>query len=373
MGHTCCGGLRLLNHYDVVIVGAGICGLAAAHQLTQADPSLRLCVLEKGRAGREGATAVSGGFVRVFDPDLRSTELAAESFSTFWKYPQHHEFQHTGHLFRIPGSVLAQCHRQLRILERHNIPFRVLSAHQAKTLSTEVLGGSQDVFVFEPLAGVANPRATASYLLRQIRSHGRLTIQERTSVEKVVLGAGLTRVRHTTGELQCRVLVFALGGWSIQLKHLTGANFGAENRLVRVVHAKPPTDAGLCLNDYCSGAYSRPLPGAMRLYGAPQAQRNLSPDLERSFGIEAARDVLATADGLFSYRPSTLPVERTVQALDSSSAGRVANVSSHHRVRAWVAIQGLNGVGYKMFPSIGRDVCSLVLNELQAQKEECKK
>ena len=39
---------QLPSIYDVVIVGAGVSGIAAAHYLLKANPALSLLILEKG-------------------------------------------------------------------------------------------------------------------------------------------------------------------------------------------------------------------------------------------------------------------------------------------------------------------------------------
>src|SRR5437868_1959822 len=55
---------------DVVIVGAGLTGLWAAYYLAEADPSLRIVVLEKEIAGF-GASGRNGGWCSAYFPVSR--------------------------------------------------------------------------------------------------------------------------------------------------------------------------------------------------------------------------------------------------------------------------------------------------------------
>jgi|TARA_R110002073_G_scaffold45053_2_gene124631 glycine/D-amino acid oxidase-like deaminating enzyme len=63
------------HHYDVVVIGAGVAGASLCLQL--ARQGVRVALVEKGTVGAGGATALSGGIVRVHDPDPFLSSLSA--------------------------------------------------------------------------------------------------------------------------------------------------------------------------------------------------------------------------------------------------------------------------------------------------------
>lgn len=67
----------LHQHWDVVIVGGGFSGLWSAHHLIQAEPTLKIAILEKDRVG-SGASGRNGGWASALYP--RSDEKLLRHF-----------------------------------------------------------------------------------------------------------------------------------------------------------------------------------------------------------------------------------------------------------------------------------------------------
>ena len=79
--------------FDVVIVGAGPAGLAAAIRLKQINPELSVVVLEKG--GEVGAHILSGA---VIDP------IGIDRLLPDWREEEGHPFKTAGHRRPLPAA-----------------------------------------------------------------------------------------------------------------------------------------------------------------------------------------------------------------------------------------------------------------------------
>ena len=94
--------------YDVIIIGAGITGLASAYHIIKGDPSLKILIVEKRDTICQGNTARAEGLYR----DLFSNEVHFKmnhSTISFYKYIQEEKgidlgMKAIGYLFLIPES-----------------------------------------------------------------------------------------------------------------------------------------------------------------------------------------------------------------------------------------------------------------------------
>lgn len=98
--------LRALDQrWDVLIVGGGFSGLWSAHHLLNADPHLKIAILEKGRVG-SGASGRNGGWVSALYPV--SERALGKHFSSAHIASLHHEL-------RISIDEIAQFASQQKI------------------------------------------------------------------------------------------------------------------------------------------------------------------------------------------------------------------------------------------------------------------
>ncbi len=214
----------------MVVVGAGFTGLWTAYYLSQADPALRIAVLEAESVGF-GASGRNGGWCSALFPTPWSTLVAASSSDQALRL--HREMALTvaevGRVlaaesidadFHHGGTVtLARSEPQLRRLraearEAHSRGFteddlRVLTAAEASGLlnATEVRGG-----LFTPHCAAVHPATLVRGLAAAAERRG-VRIHEHTRVEAIEPDG----VRTAVGTVAADVVVRATEAWTSRL------------------------------------------------------------------------------------------------------------------------------------------------------------
>jgi len=79
--------LELSKHYDVVVIGAGIVGLATAYHLKESNPNLSVLAVDRRNAAAQGDTSKSAGAFRdMFTSEV--SRLLAKSSIDFYRHVQ---------------------------------------------------------------------------------------------------------------------------------------------------------------------------------------------------------------------------------------------------------------------------------------------
>lgn len=215
---------------DVAIVGAGYTGLWTAYYLHQADPSLRIALVEKEVAGF-GASGRNGGWCSGLYP-VGLTTLAAEHGrdQAVRQYRAMHEtVREVGRVagahnwpvdWAFDGTLsLARSEPQLarardEVAEAETFGFgpddlQLLSADEAREAlgMTDVLGG-----VFSPHCAAIQPLSLVRALAAEVSTFA--TIWEHTTVLSVEPG----RVRTTLGSIRADAIIRATEGFTPSLQ-----------------------------------------------------------------------------------------------------------------------------------------------------------
>jgi len=215
---------------DIAIVGAGYTGLWTAYYLSQADPSLRIALLEAEVAGF-GASGRNGGWCSALYP-VSLTTLARE-FGPDRAVRQYRAVQSTvaevgrviandrldadwalGGTVTLARSAPQSERSREEVDEARHFGFGpndlvLLDADGAsKHLNaTSVLGG-----VYTPHCAAIHPAKLARSLARQVEQLG-VTIYEHTAVQQLEPG----RVHTEHGELRTEVIIRATEGFTPRL------------------------------------------------------------------------------------------------------------------------------------------------------------
>jgi glycine/D-amino acid oxidase-like deaminating enzyme len=215
---------------DVVIVGGGYTGLWTAYYLAQADPGLRIVVLEAQVAGF-GASGRNGGWASALFPTSWS-KVAAESSRDAAVALQRAMFDTVDEVGRVAAAEGIDCHyrkggvitlaRTPLQLERATAEiedcrawgfgqedFRLLSAAEATGVlgATDVLGATST-----PHCASIHPARLVRGLALAVERLG-VTIHEGTRVTAIEQGV----VRTELGDVRAPRIVRATEAWTSQL------------------------------------------------------------------------------------------------------------------------------------------------------------
>jgi glycine/D-amino acid oxidase-like deaminating enzyme len=217
---------------DVAIVGGGLTGLWTAHYLAEADPSLRIAVLESEVAGF-GASGRNGGWCSALFPASHDSLAALAGGGASGRraaLAQHAAMRETvdevgraaaaegidAHVAKGGTIVLARSRAQwqraraevahARAWDRGEDDLRLLDRAEA----TAVLNGSRTRgATYTPDCAVLHPARLVRGLAEAVERRG-VTIHERTPVTRIEPGAAVT----ARGTVRAEVVVRATEGYT---------------------------------------------------------------------------------------------------------------------------------------------------------------
>jgi glycine/D-amino acid oxidase-like deaminating enzyme len=248
--------------YDVVVVGAGLTGLWSAYYLQQADPGLRIAVLEQEVAGF-GASGRNGGWCSALFPTSWST-LAARSGAD-GALRQHRAMQETvrevGRVAEAEG-IDAQYHRGGTVVLAHT---RVQLARMTAEVNTAQDRGltEDDLRLLGPaeaqeqlsttgaLGATFTPHCAAIHPARLVRGLARVVerlgvhLFEQTRVHAIEPGV----VRTDAGDLRAEVVLRATEGYTPRLRGLRRAVAPVYSLMVATEPLPEETWAAIGLTD----------------------------------------------------------------------------------------------------------------------------
>jgi glycine/D-amino acid oxidase-like deaminating enzyme len=216
---------------DVAIVGAGFTGLWTAHYLAEADPSLRIVVLEAETAGY-GASGRNGGWCSALFPASLGTLASMKDRDA--ALAQHRAMRETvDEVVRVAaaegidadiakgGTIsLARSRAQLRraraevadarAWDRDEDDVRLLDKAEARS----VLRGSRTIgATYTPDCAAIHPARLVRGLADAVERRG-VTIHEQTPVRSIAPG----RAHTGLGDVRARTILRATEGYTATLK-----------------------------------------------------------------------------------------------------------------------------------------------------------
>lgn len=292
---------------DVVVVGAGIVGLAVANEIARRRPDASVAVLERERQVAAHQTSHSSGVIHsglYYEPGSLKARLTRRGVDQLYAYcgARGIETPARGKL------VIATRDRELAALERlteraaaNGVPdVRLLGAAEIVSIEPHAAGIAA---LHSPTTGVVDFARVARALAEDLERAGHAVTTGAEVVELVPERGGVT-VRHAQGSLRAGQVVCCAGLWSDRLARISGGR--ADPRIVPI-----------------RGAFARLRPERAHLV------RSLIypvPDPELPFlGVHLTRDAHSTV----LAGPTALPsLARAAYRLRDASARDLADAAS---------------------------------------------
>jgi glycine/D-amino acid oxidase-like deaminating enzyme len=335
--------------YQVAIIGAGIVGASIAARLCSAGVSVVL--IDKGSSGAGGASGLSGGLVRLYDPDPLLMALAALSIGAMdqgiFASTYACALRRTGVLYRTGPEQLDNVKDAIEHYASAHYPMRLVANQELNGVHFPRCADGERTHLFEAHACVGNVRLAASLLTDSVRQSGLL-------LEHCEVKAIDCRSRHEArielGEatLRCRAVVVAAGAWSRRLLPTVGLH----TRSIPLARVLSSSDCGLPIIDSQAQAYAIPLSRQVLQTGCGYRASGMFPEDLGAVDDRNGRDaqqriaqltgashnaVLDVLPGFDSYSDDGRPL---LGFCDDSSPVYLAT--------------GMSGVGFKLAPGVAQ-------------------
>ncbi len=211
---------------DIVVVGAGILGLALARELHRRDPALSITVLEKEDEVGVHQTAHSSGVIHAgiyYAPGSLKARLCVEGARELYEFCEEH-----GVPFERCGKVIVALDESelpgLDELERRGIAngvpgLRRVDGDELREIEPHAAGVSA---LHSPATGIIDFQAVARALGTELRNEG-VELVTGCAVSDVSPRNGRLEIAHARGATAARFAIFCAGAWSDRLATRAGA------------------------------------------------------------------------------------------------------------------------------------------------------
>lgn len=210
--------------YDVLIVGGGIVGLSTAYRLKEANPALRIVLIEKETAVSMHQTGNNSGVIHsglYYKPGSLKAKNCIEGYHQLIDFCQVQDIP-----YEITGKlVVATTQEQIPLLENLYQRGQENGLDGLKKLSPEEMreyephvAGVQGMFV--PQTGIVDYRVVAQKLSVLVQQHGvELRLGER--VEHIAKGSTLSIVETNRSNYEAKLIINCAGLYSDKVAQMS--------------------------------------------------------------------------------------------------------------------------------------------------------
>ena len=212
--------------HDVVVVGAGIVGLAVARELTLRHPQSPIAVIEKETGPARHQTGHNSGVIHggiYYEPGSLKSKLCVEGARLMYEYCEEHGIRHERCGKLIVAVSTAEIGR-LDALEKRGIAnavpgLRRIGPAEITDIEPNAVGLQA---LHAPNTGIVDYSAVAETLVSELVARG-VTVQFSTAVTSIDRGQDTAAVHTSAGPVVARKVIVCAGLWADRLARHTGA------------------------------------------------------------------------------------------------------------------------------------------------------
>jgi L-2-hydroxyglutarate oxidase len=211
---------------DVVVVGAGIVGLAAARELALRHDGISICVLDREPRIAAHQTSHSSGVIHAgiyYQPGSLKARLCVQGASELYDYCEQHGIrtERTGKLIIATGEdELERLDELDRRGSENGVPgLRRIGAGEIRELEPHAVGIAA---LHSPNTGVVDFTEVATAYASELGKRGG-TVFTGCAVQAVEDQGRRALIRHALGTTEARAVLVCAGAWSDRLAVAAGA------------------------------------------------------------------------------------------------------------------------------------------------------
>lgn len=355
------------NHADVIIVGGGIIGCAAAYYLTKKGCSV--LVLEGSKDIGNGGSSRNGGGVRQSGRDPRELPLAMYGIKNLW--PTLSEELEVDCEYHQDGNLrLGKTEKHLEILQgltdrakACGLDVRMIDGDEVRVinpyLSDEVIGAS-----WCPTDGHANPLTTTLGYYKMARRLGARFITEEPVVALRKIKGHLRQVITKDNVYEGDTVILAAGLGSREIAATVGIDIPMQPAMLEtlVTEAQPPMFDQM-LGTAEADFYGHQTKHGSFVFGGTSGLEGFTKDNHTP--VTSSISAPSTCRGIIKYFPvlRDAKIVRTWAGWMDLCADKVPVISTVSEVPGLILACGFSGHGFGIAPAVGTVLSQLALHE----------
>jgi len=214
-----------LSEHDVVIVGAGILGMASGYHILRGQRDMDLLVIDRLNGPGRGNTAKSAAAYRDMFTSPVNRRLSAGSIA-FYEDVQERKgrigLRRVGYLWLLTDEKLAQLGTVLEYMAQAGIVFDVLESNDLKRLLPGLEIGDVTKGILGSRCGILNQNHLSAYYEEEVKRCGG-SLMYGTEVSGLLMdGDDIVGVKVGDKEIRAGTVVVANGAWMNELMGVAG-------------------------------------------------------------------------------------------------------------------------------------------------------